>query len=558
MVRRELISQAAYARRRGISQTAVWKRTTTVGGPIPVYGPRKRIDPAEADPLWEGTKTLQGEASAPAAARGSNGGTYQEAKTAKMVVDAQRAALELRVREGQLVDRRAAERAAEQLLRRVRDSFLRWPARVAPGLASAGRARRPRWRTCWRPSCVSSSTSSPTWRCTWMAMDRPPNRLDTGVAVAGGRGLRPAAALTVSEWAETYRMWAGRSVAEAGRYRIARTPYIREVIDCLSDDSPIQRLVVMKAARLGFTEGVVLNAIGYYLHHAPAPCLLVLPTLTLAQRVARESLEPMLFATPELRVRIGTPRGRGDLRATLLFKEVPNGSIALVGANSAAALRQTAAKLVLVGELDACPRDVEGEGSPLAIAEARARTFRPTRKVVLVSSPTEKGRSLIEAEFLQTDQRRYEVPCPFCDRRQVLTLDGLTWEPGQPETARYLCAECRRPITEGHKAAMLAAGTWVATARGAPRRRGYHLSSDHRNAPRGRLATLDLLVARPRSTGGHALVSPALTRRCRSTPSRRCAARSACIRCCRSSMPPLRPPAPACGGSRRARPHRAR
>jgi hypothetical protein len=53
-----------------------------------------------------------------------------------MVVDAKRAALELRVREGQLVDRQAAERAAEQLLRRVRDSFLRWPARVAPGLAT--------------------------------------------------------------------------------------------------------------------------------------------------------------------------------------------------------------------------------------------------------------------------------------------------------------------------------------------------------------------------------------------------------------------------------------
>jgi phage terminase large subunit GpA-like protein len=311
-----------------------------------------------------------------------------------------------------------------------------------------------------------------------MAMDLPGDGLDAGVAAAGGRGLRPSAALTVSEWAETYRVWAGRSVAEAGRYRIARTPYIREPLDCLSEDSPVQRLVVMKAARLGFTEGVVLNTIGYYLHHAPAPCLLVLPTLTMAQRVARESLEPMLLATPELRVRLGTPRGRGELRSTLLLKEVPNGSIALVGANSAAALRQTAAKIVLVDELDACPRDVEGEGSPLAIAEARARTFGPTRKVVLVSSPTERGRSLIETEYEQTDKRVYQVPCPHCEARQVLTLDGLTWEPGQPETAHYQCSACRRPIGEGHKAAMVAAGAWMATAQPVDhRRRGYHLSS---------------------------------------------------------------------------------
>jgi phage terminase large subunit GpA-like protein len=159
------------------------------------------------------------------------------------------------------------------------------------------------------------------------------------------------------------------------------------------------------------------------------------------------------------------------------MKEVPNGSIALVGANSAAALRQTAAKIVLVDELDACPRDVEGEGSPLAIAEARARTFGPSRKVVLVSSPTEKGRSLIEAEFLQSDQRRYEVPCPFCEARQEFTIDGLTWEPDQPETARYLCVHCRKPIDEGRKPAMVTAGTWRATARSDPRRRGYHLSS---------------------------------------------------------------------------------
>jgi phage terminase large subunit GpA-like protein len=301
-------------------------------------------------------------------------------------------------------------------------------------------------------------------------MDSPGEGLDAGVSGAAARGLRPAAALTISEWAETYRMWAGRSVAEAGRYRSARTPYIREPLDCLSEDSPVQRLVCMKAARLGFSEGIVMNVIGYYLHHSPAPCLLVLPTLTMAQRVARESLEPMLQATPELPARLGTTRGRGELRSTLLMKEVPNGSIALVGANSAAALRQTAAKIVLVDELDACPRDVEGEGSPLAIAEARARTFGPSRKVVLVSSPTEKGRSLIEAEFLQTDQRRYEVPCPFCEVRQELTIDGLSWEPDQPETARYLCVQCRTPIDEGGKPAMVAAGTWRATARSDPRR----------------------------------------------------------------------------------------
>jgi hypothetical protein len=50
-----LVTQRAYARRRGVSQNAVWKRTTSAGGPIPVHGPKKRIDPTEADALWEAT-----------------------------------------------------------------------------------------------------------------------------------------------------------------------------------------------------------------------------------------------------------------------------------------------------------------------------------------------------------------------------------------------------------------------------------------------------------------------------------------------------------------------
>ena len=55
-----LITQAAFARRRGISRVAVHLRTTTNGGPIPVHGPKKLIDVDEADALWEATKSRQG------------------------------------------------------------------------------------------------------------------------------------------------------------------------------------------------------------------------------------------------------------------------------------------------------------------------------------------------------------------------------------------------------------------------------------------------------------------------------------------------------------------
>jgi len=45
-----LLTQAAYARRHGISRQAINRYVRD--GVIPTHGPRKRIDPAEADRYW--------------------------------------------------------------------------------------------------------------------------------------------------------------------------------------------------------------------------------------------------------------------------------------------------------------------------------------------------------------------------------------------------------------------------------------------------------------------------------------------------------------------------
>ena len=55
-----------------------------------------------------------------------------------------------------------------------------------------------------------------------------------GLLRAWSRGIRPDPDLTVSEWADRNRMLASRASAEPGRYRTARTPYIREIMDRLS------------------------------------------------------------------------------------------------------------------------------------------------------------------------------------------------------------------------------------------------------------------------------------------------------------------------------------
>ncbi|MBF0561960.1 MAG: phage terminase large subunit family protein, partial [Alphaproteobacteria bacterium] len=58
-------------------------------------------------------------------------------------------------------------------------------------------------------------------------------------------GLRPDRAMPVSEWADRNRILPPTS-AEPGRWRTARTPYLREVMDMLSATSAVERVVLMK------------------------------------------------------------------------------------------------------------------------------------------------------------------------------------------------------------------------------------------------------------------------------------------------------------------------
>ena len=47
------------------------------------------------------------------------------------------------------------------------------------------------------------------------------------------KGMRPDPDLTVSEWADEHRWLSSRGAAEPGRYRTARAPYLREIMDAL-------------------------------------------------------------------------------------------------------------------------------------------------------------------------------------------------------------------------------------------------------------------------------------------------------------------------------------
>ncbi len=290
------------------------------------------------------------------------------------------------------------------------------------------------------------------------------------------RGMRPDADLTVSEWADAHRWLSSRAAAEPGRYRTARAPYLRAIMDALSPSHPAQRISFMKAAQVGATEAGN-NWIGFVIHHAPGPMLAVLPTVEMAKRTSRGRIDPLIEDSPALKERVSPARSR-DAGNSMLSKEFPGGILVLTGANSATGLRSMPARYVFLDEVDAYPASADEEGDPVTLAEARTTTFAHRRKVFMVSTPTVRGLSRIEREFEASDQRRYFVPCPHCGHRQWLQFERLRWGKGKPETAMYHCEGCEKPIAEHHKTQMLANGEWRATAVSAnPHAIGFHLSA---------------------------------------------------------------------------------
>src|SRR5690554_3217460 len=68
--------------------------------------------------------------------------------------------------------------------------------------------------------------------------------------------------VTPSQWAEAKRYLPPSVTSLPGYFRFEVAPYLREIVDCLSVDSPIREVAVMKGAQVCMTTGVLENAIG--------------------------------------------------------------------------------------------------------------------------------------------------------------------------------------------------------------------------------------------------------------------------------------------------------
>jgi len=277
---------------------------------------------------------------------------------------------------------------------------------------------------------------------------------------AARRAVRPKAPLTVSEWADANRVLSGEGSAEAGAWKTSRTPYLREIMDALSEDSTARKVVFMKSSQVGGTEAGS-NWLGYIMAHAKGPVAVVMPTEKSLNDWMSQKFDPMAKDTPSVSSVLANRSNKAGENSASRKKFI-GGILYAKTAGSTAELKSTSLRYAIADECDEYDWSTL-QGDPLGLLEVRLTTFHD-RKLFIPSTPTMKDASRIEEQFNLGDQRHYMVPCPHCEERQHLKWANVRWQKSgrHCSAAWYVCEHCGSEIEEHHKPAMLAAGRWLA------------------------------------------------------------------------------------------------
>ena len=146
--------------------------------------------------------------------------------------------------------------------------------------------------------------------------------------------LEPAPDLTIGEWADEYRILSKESSAESGRWSTDRTPYMKEIYNCLTD-TQTESITIKASSQTGKSE-MLLNVLGRYMHLDPCSILFVQPTVEDAKSFSKERVEPMIRDTKVLRDLVKKANKKAE--GTVQGKMFPGGFVRFVGANSPSGL----------------------------------------------------------------------------------------------------------------------------------------------------------------------------------------------------------------------------
>lgn len=288
--------------------------------------------------------------------------------------------------------------------------------------------------------------------------------------------LLPPEDLTVREWADKYRVLSSESSKESGKFETARTPYMIEIYERVTE-SQVRQMTLMMAAQLAKSE-FIINIFGRYVHLDPCPMLLVQPTDDMAAAFSKERLDPAIRESKILTRLIKEFKGSRKGGDTVLHKVFKGGFIASVGTNSPSKLAARPICIAFMDEVDRYAKSSGDEGSPIALVKKRLTTFSDVSKCIITGTPTIKEISEVEGEFKNSSQAEWYLACPVCGELQPLKFSNLKWENDNPRTVKMKCEKCGKLSLEKEwKRNNQETGVWIHKYPERTEHLGYHLSA---------------------------------------------------------------------------------
>lgn len=276
----------------------------------------------------------------------------------------------------------------------------------------------------------------------------------------------PPEDLTVSEVADKYRVLSYKA-EKRGPWETSYVPPARGYMDAFAAEC-VEEIWLVKPTQASGTEGL-LNMILYAALQDPAPAMIVEPNELLADELSKDRIDDMIRHCERLQELLSADRHETGKKK----KTFQNMSVYFAWAGSPTSLASRPIRYCFFDEVDKYPPFSGKEASPLALGKERTNTFKRTRKLAYISTPTVQTGYITVGEAACEARFRYLITCPHCGAKQQLRLEGVQFgENHTPAVVRnvawYECEKCGGEIHDDRRMELVRRGEWYDTISGLP------------------------------------------------------------------------------------------
>lgn len=231
-------------------------------------------------------------------------------------------------------------------------------------------------------------------------------------------------------------------------------------------DPAVHKITLCFGTQTGKTN-ILFSAYCLLAKFRPQPAIVALPNDSLADRVTKSRLLPLLKTNEPYKSLL--PRTKKAANRTIRLPGMPT---LYTGAKSPSSMASMPAAYLFCDELAKWESGRQVEAHPYMLVQERVKSF-PLHKIFLTSTPSVEE-NVFWTTYQESTQNRYYVPCPHCGKHFLYELGNV-----DVDRELIVCPNCSGTLDDAARLTAMQHGHWKATNANNldPGHHGYHLNS---------------------------------------------------------------------------------